>query len=79
MKYPAQDKLLHFTVGTVIMTLTIVLQSILLSVIVLLAVSFGKEAYDYFNKDSHTPELNDALYTIAGGTVSLFAYYLGQL
>ena len=31
----------------------------------------GKEIYDYFNKDKHTPDVWDAVATIGGGVLGL--------
>lgn len=32
--------------------------------------ALGKEVYDYFNRDKHTPEVMDAVATIIGGIIA---------
>lgn len=34
-----------------------------------LAAALGKEVYDYFNKDRHTPEWMDVVATVLGGVL----------
>ena len=66
------DKRLHFAVGVVVATLTSFFVPSL-AFPVLLVVAVGKEVYDYFHPANHTSDVTDALATIAGGTMALYA------
>lgn len=44
--------------------------------VAVLVVAFGKEVYDYYHRDSHTPDGADAIATIVGGLVVL--HFLGS-
>lgn len=46
------------------------------SSVVVIAIAFGKEVYDYLHRDKHTPELMDALATIAGGFLVNLPVYI---
>jgi len=69
------DKALHALIGAAIFSAAYVLFTlaglpslhIAAGAVVLAAV--GKEVYDYLNRDKHTPDLLDALATLAGGAV----------
>ena len=58
------DKLLHFIVGVLIYAV-MHFTGFGMAAVVLAAV--GKEIYDYFHRDVHTPDVWDALVTICGG------------
>lgn len=65
----AQDKLMHYAVGTVVYSLcSLFLGMYALGVVVVVAV--GKEAYDCYTKKG-TPEYKDAVATVLGGLVVL--------
>ena len=74
-----KDKLLHFIAGSFVAQITIGLISLIWHL------SYGgciigffcgaiiaalKEIYDYFNKEKHTPELKDFIYTTVGSFIS---------
>ena len=60
------DKQGHFIVGLIAyMALHFVSVTVGLAVVAVLAV--GKEVYDWFHRDRHTPDLWDAVATMAGG------------
>lgn len=62
------DKQGHFIIGVFIYSLFHFINPILgLCAVALAAV--GKEAYDWFNRDTHTPDVFDALATMLGGVV----------
>lgn len=63
----AQDKLMHYFVGSLIMALCIPFIGVYGLLVVLLA-AVGKEAYDKFTGKG-TPELMDIVYTMFGGLV----------
>lgn len=46
-------------------------------ILAVLVVAFGKEVYDYYHRDKHTPDGLDAIATIVGGMVVL--HFLGSL
>lgn len=60
------DKALHIIAGVLIYASAHFVSPVVgLSAVAVAAV--GKEIYDYFNRDKHTPEVMDAVATIAGG------------
>ena len=69
------DKALHALVGGAIFSAAYVLFTlaglpalhIAAGAVVLAAV--GKEVYDHLNRDKHTPDLMDAVATVAGGAI----------
>lgn len=63
----AQDKLMHYFVGSLIMALCIPFIEVYGLLVVLLA-AVGKEAYDKVTGKG-TPELMDIVYTMFGGLV----------
>lgn len=66
MKLPAQDKLAHFAVGMMLVLFLALLFPLQYAVIGAVLVGGGKEVYDYFNRDRHTPDVWDFLWTVAG-------------
>ena len=68
MIIPPQDKLAHFAVGTLIYAAAHFVSPIIgLAAVAVAAV--GKEIYDWFHRDKHTPDVWDAVATMAGGVV----------
>ena len=62
------DKQGHFIAGVLAYAIIHFFSPFLaLSVVLLMAI--GKEVYDYYHKENHTPELMDAIATILGGVV----------
>ena len=39
--------------------------------VVVLCAAIGKEVYDYWHRDTHTPDIWDAVATVLGGTIGL--------
>ena len=64
-----RDKLLHYTVGTLLYATTYLLVGYL-AIVVVTVVAVGKELYDKVSGKG-TPEYLDALATITGGVVCL--------
>lgn len=69
----AHDKCLHF-IGGVLLFAVFHLVSVPVGLAVVTVAAIGKEIYDWFNKDKHTPDLMDAVWTIAGGVVGLLCW-----
>ena len=67
------DKALHFIGGVLIfavghfVTVTVALMLVVIA-------ALGKEIYDWFHQDKHTPEVMDAVYTMAGGVAGLLCW-----
>jgi hypothetical protein len=73
-----RDKKLHLIVGLGVGALTMFLTSgnaYYTSLAILLA-GVIKEVYDYFNRDKHTVDIYDALYTFLGGAIGTIAVKL---
>lgn len=66
------DKLGHIVSGFVVFTILHFISTEVALFGVLLA-AWGKEAYDYFHKDKHTPDAWDALATMLGGLTAFIA------
>jgi hypothetical protein len=64
------DKALHFIVGVLIYAAAHFISPVVGMVAVTIA-AVGKEVYDWFHRDRHTPDVWDAVATIAGGVVGL--------
>ncbi|MHA3052542.1 hypothetical protein [Acinetobacter sp. ANC 4640] len=67
LKIP-QDKLLHFIVGLFVYMAFHFIHPVV-GLIAGLVIGVGKEVYDDFHKDKHTPDLNDALTTLLGACI----------
>jgi hypothetical protein len=67
------DKALHFIAGVLIFAVGH-FASVLIGLGLVVLAAIGKEVYDYINRDKHTPDLWDAVYTIAGGAVGLVCW-----
>lgn len=66
------DKALHFIGGSIIAaTAQVIHGDVLLSLAAVTGAAIGKEIYDYFHRDIHTPEVMDAVATVLGGLVAL--------
>lgn len=68
MTLPPQDKLAHFTVGVLIYAAAHFV-SPLIGLAAVAVAAVGKEIYDWFHRDKHTPDVWDAVATIGGGVV----------
>ena len=78
MRYPAQDKLLHYIVGVWLYIFFSTISSPALALFMTGLVGVAKELYDYLNKENHTPDIVDFLYTAFGG-VTVWAWHVGIL
>lgn len=67
MSWP-QDKLQHFIVGVLVYAAAHFL-GIWVGLIAVVVAAVGKEIFDWFHKENHTPDPWDAIVTIAGGVV----------
>jgi hypothetical protein len=65
LKLP-HDKALHFIAGVLIYAVAHFIHPAVGMVAVTVA-AVGKEVYDWFRRDRHTPDLWDAVATMAGG------------
>ncbi|MEW6562701.1 MAG: hypothetical protein AB1400_05645 [Pseudomonadota bacterium] len=63
-----QDKANHALHGCAIFAVA-QLQSLLFAGIAVGVIAVGKEIYDAFHRDLHTPDVRDALATMAGGLI----------
>lgn len=68
----AQDKLMHYFVGTLIVAVSYPLVG-LWAIVVTAVAAVGKELYDKYSGKG-TPELMDVVYTMFGGLVVVAAY-----
>lgn len=68
VSYVPHDKAIHLIAGVLLYALFHFVSD-LLGLVVVLAAALGKEVYDYFNKDRHTPEWMDAVATVLGGVL----------
>lgn len=62
------DKSWHFISGTVLFAIGNI-HSYRAGLILVVAMAVSKEIYDWFNKDTHTPDWKDAIATISGGVL----------
>lgn len=87
MKLPKipYDKALHLIYGLVIFIVTYFITNLLIpfpfiSVLcgfgMVFIIGFGKEIYDHQNKDRHTSDIVDAMYTIVGGLLGFIVYLI---
>jgi len=67
LKIP-QDKLLHFIVGLFVYMAFHFIHPVV-GLIAGLVIGIGKECYDHFHKNKHTPDLDDALATLFGACI----------
>lgn len=66
------DKVFHFAGGTILFALALPFTGPVYAVAAVTIVGFAKEVYDSVNKDTHTPDIWDALATAAGGALGYF-------
>jgi hypothetical protein len=64
------DKVYHFTAGLIIYILSNIVLNNWLSMIPVIVIGAGKEAYDYYSKKG-TPDWWDFIWTMAGGLLVL--------
>jgi hypothetical protein len=64
------DKALHFIVGVLIYAVAHFISPVV-GIIAVIVAAVGKEVYDYANRDKHTPDVWDAVATLAGGFAGL--------
>lgn len=72
----AQDKLMHFLIGTLLAIMTVSYLGVW-SLLVVFIAGVGKEVYDKVSGKG-TPELMDIAWTMYGGLVIVGAYLLGS-
>jgi len=64
------DKLLHFIGGMLIQLISSrITPNPIWALLIVIVIGIGKEIYDNQHKECHTPEILDAIATIAGGLV----------
>ena len=66
------DKVMHFAVGVVFYAVCLPFTGAQIAVAAVGFIAVGKEVYDLVHKDRHTPDIWDAVVTIAGGGVGYF-------
>lgn len=66
------DKVLHFAGGTILFALVLPFTGPVYAVVAVTIVGFLKEVYDSLNKQSHTPDVWDAIATAAGGLLGFY-------
>lgn len=73
MKLPLipQDKANHFIYGLIIFTSISPILGVLFGLGICIVAAFMKELYDLQHKAIHTPDIYDAIWTIAGGVTGL--------
>ena len=71
-----KDKLGHVLAGLIIFNFALLFFDVVTSLILVLVVAAGKEVYDYFHKDKHTPDFYDFLATISVPIVLTILIYL---
>jgi len=69
------DKTLHYLYGTLIYLL-IAIYNPIIAIISILLIAVGKEVYDYFMKDKHTPDIWDIVYTVIVPVVLTVIYII---
>jgi hypothetical protein len=72
MKLPMlkHDKANHLIYGLVIFSVAHLILGLIPAIIACVVAAFGKEIHDYFNQHKNTPDIYDALFTIAGGLIA---------
>jgi len=65
------DKQAHFLLGYSAFS-TFLPTSPWLALSITTGLALGKEIYDFFHKDKHTPDIWDAFATLSGGGLSFF-------
>ena len=72
----AKDKLGHMVAGLVIFSVLVVFIKPFVALIATLLAGAGKEVYDLFNKDKHTPDIWDF---VATTTIPIILFILYQI
>lgn len=67
------DKVMHFATGAVLCAALLPWFGPAYALALTMIVGFLKELYDAFHKDTHTPDVWDALATSAGGCLIFFS------
>ncbi len=71
------DKALHAFYGLLVYNI-VSLYDPIWAICVVAAQAVGKEVYDYFNKEKHTPDVMDIVWTLAPALiVFVLQYYIG--
>lgn len=68
------DKALHLIGGTIIFAAINIILGPIIGVLASIIAAFGKEVYDYFHKENHTPDIKDAIFTILGGILGFICW-----
>ena len=78
MKLPLipQDKANHFIYGLLIFTMISTILNVVFGLGVCIVAAFTKELYDLQHKQTHTPDIYDFIWTVAGGIVGLIVSFL---
>lgn len=62
------DKALHL-IGGVLLYAAFHFVNVEAGLLAVVVAAVGKEVYDYFHKENHTPDVWDAVATLAGGCI----------
>jgi hypothetical protein len=78
MKLPMlpQDKANHFIYGLIIFAVVAIISNAMFGLGVCTIAAFAKELYDLQHVDRHTPDIYDAIWTIAGGVIGFIVAFL---
>jgi len=71
-----KDKLGHTLAGLVMFNFALLFLNVVTSLILVVIVAMGKEIYDYFHRDKHTPDFLDFIATISVPVVLTILIYL---
>lgn len=66
------DKVFHFAGGAILFAVLLPFTGPVYALAAVVVIGFAKELYDALNKESHTPDLWDALATAAGGLLGFY-------
>ena len=66
------DKVMHCMMGAVLFAVLLPFIGSIYAVAAVTIIGFAKEVYDMMNKESHTPDIWDALATTAGGLLGFY-------
>lgn len=69
------DKVAHFASGVILFALLSWINPYLAFWVVVVAAT-GKEIYDSFHREDHTPDLWDGFATVLGGVVGMFIKFI---
>lgn len=68
------DKQMHTISGAILGLMLYPVIGIDLGLQTIIVIALGKEVYDYYNRDIHTPDIWDAVATVIGGIVMAFIF-----